>query len=141
MMNFEKVLARGPLRWCDFGKKFLIGGQGIIDGDKSLKMEGEFRKEDFKIFLTFDIVFDCLGSFFWEYKVPFGIIKDVVVDVGVINVIEFFDHLVVDVAVLLELMVASLGGVDGFFVEVEGHEGFISFGDVLELVMGLIPFS
>ena len=141
MMDLKEVSARSPLGRFDFCEELLIGGQWVVDGDVALKIEGKSRKENFEIFLTFDQVFNFLGSFFCENESPLGLIEHVVVDVGLFDVIEFLDHLIMDIPMLPKLIVASLGSVCGDFLEVHSHEAFISFGNVLDFVVALIPFA
>ncbi len=140
-MDLEEVSARSPLGRFDFCEEFLIGGQWVVNGDVALKIEGKSRKENFEIFLTFDQVFNFLGSFFCENESPLGLIEHVVVDVGLLDVIEFLDHLIMDIAMLSKLIVASLRSVSRDFLEVHFHEAFIGFGNVLDFIVALIPFA
>ncbi len=141
MMDLEEVSARSPLGRFDFCEELLIGGQWVVNGDVALKIEGKSRKENFEIFLTFDKVFNFLGNFFCENKSPFGLIKHVVVDVGLFDVIEFLDHLIMDISMLPKLIVASLGSVSGDFLKVHSHEAFISFSNFLDFIVALVPFA
>lgn len=141
MMDLEEVSARSLLGRFDFCEELLIGGQWVVNGDVALKIEAKSCKENFEIFLTFDQVFNFLGSFFCENKSPLSLIEHVVVDIGLFNVIKFLDHLIMDISMLPKLIVASLGSVSGDFLEVHSHEAFISFGNVLDFIVALIPFT
>jgi hypothetical protein len=88
-----------------------------------------------------NLVFDLLSSFLRKNEAPIGLIEKLKVYEGFINIIQFFNHLIVNVPIFLEFIVSGFRSISSYSMKVHHHEILIRLSNILDLFMRLIPLT
>lgn len=130
-----------PLWRAYFSEEILIFWNWTVDGNVSLKVERNFGEEDFECLLVMNLVFDLLSSFLRKNEAPIGLIEKLKVYEGFIDIIQFFNHLIVNVPIFLEFIVSGLRSVSSYSMKVHHHESWVRLSNILDLFVRLIPLT